>query len=186
MQPYFNRLSPEFIRSPYPFYHRLRTTDPFYRSPLGFLAAIRDRDIRSILADKRFGRDFQRRTTRGTHDAVFREPVFRCMSHWMLVQDPPDHTRLRGLVVKAFTARRIQDMRPRILRIVDEALDRMALGRHVDLIADFAGRIPATVICELLGVPEEDREAVLANTRSLIRLLDPVPLSRVEMDQANA
>jgi hypothetical protein len=103
----------------------------------------------------------------------------------MLVLDPPDHTRLRGLVAKSFTPRRVQDMRPRIQRIVEAALDRLSDKSHADLIADYAARVPETVICEQLGIPVEDRAGFLAQTNSLIRLLDPVPLSRVELDHAN-
>jgi cytochrome P450 len=186
MQPLFNPASPEFIRDPYPFYGRLRIGDPFYRSPFGFVAVTRDRDIRSVLADKRFGRDFQGRRTQGLVSPLFREPVIRSMGHWMLLQDPPDHTRLRGLVVKAFTARRVQDMRARIQAIVDDGLDRLAEQGRADLIADFAARVPSTVICELLGIPQEDREAFLTNTTSFVGLLEPVPLGRSELDRANA
>src|SRR3979490_2827493 len=74
-----------------------------------------------------------------------RKPVFRSMSHWMLQQDPPDHTRLRGLVVKAFTARRVEDMRPRIQHIVDQTLDAIVGQGHMDLIEDFALRLPGTL-----------------------------------------
>ncbi|MFX5793930.1 cytochrome P450, partial [Acinetobacter baumannii] len=72
----------------------------------------------------------------------------------MLQQDPPDHTRLRGLVVKAFTARRVEDMRPRIQQIVDETLDRIIPQGRMDLIDDFAFRLPVTIICDMLGIPE--------------------------------
>ena len=89
---------------------------------------------------------------------IMKEPVFRSMSHWMLQQDPPDHTRLRGLVVKAFTARRVEDMRPRIQQIVDETLDRIIPQGKMDLIEDFAFRLPVTIICDMLGIPEEHRE----------------------------
>ena len=87
------------------------------------------------------------------------EPVFRSMSHWMLQQDPPDHTRLRGLVVKAFTARRVEDMRPRIQQIVDrDARSHHSARASMDLIEDFAFRLPVTIICDMLGIPEEHRE----------------------------
>jgi cytochrome P450 len=114
------------------------------------------------------------------------EPVFRSMSHWMLQQDPPDHTRLRGLVVKAFTARRVEDMRPRIQHIVDETLDAIAGQRRMDLIEDFAFRLPVTIICDMLGIPEDHREVFYKSSRDGGRLLDPVPLSPAEIAKANA
>ena len=123
-EPLFNPLSPEFIRDPYPHYERLRTTDPMHLTPFGAFVASRHAEASLVLRDKRFGKDYVERTMRRYGPQIMDEPVFRSMSHWMLQQDPPDHTRLRGLVVKAFTARRVEDMRPRIQQIVDETLDR--------------------------------------------------------------
>jgi len=116
---------------------------------------------------------------------VMEEPVFRSMRHWMLQQDPPDHTRLRGLVVKAFTARRVEDMRPRIQAIVDETLDRVAPRGRMDLIEDFAFRLPVTIICDMLGIPPDHREVFYTSSRNGGRLLDPVPLSPAEIAEAN-
>jgi cytochrome P450 len=185
-QPLFNPQSPEVIANPYPFYHRLRTTDPVHRSPLGFFVATRHADVSLVLRDKRFGKDYVGRMTRRLGDHIFDEPVYRSMRHWMLQQDPPDHTRLRGLVVQAFTARRVEDMRPRIQEIVDRSIARMAPRRHADLIADFAFRLPVTVICEMLGIPPDHHEMFLNGARDGGRLLDPVPLTRAELDAANA
>ena len=185
-EPLFDPLSPDFIRDPYPYYHRLRTTDPIYRMPHGFLLASRHSDIQFVLREKCFGKDFVGRMTRRFGAQVLDEPVYRSMRYWMLQLDPPDHTRLRGLVVKAFTARRVEDMRPRIQAIVDRVLDRMEAARHVDLIADFAFPLPVTVICDMLGIPPEDHAILFASARTGGRLLDPVPLSRAEIDEANA
>jgi cytochrome P450 len=184
--PLFNPLSPEFIRDPYPYYHQLRTTDPVHRSQLGFFVASRHADISFVLREKRFGKDFVGRMTRRFGGAVLEEPVYRSMRHWMLQQDPPDHTRLRGLVVKAFTARRVEDIRPRIQQIVDDVLDRVAPRGHMDLIADFAFPLPVTVICDMLGIPEEDHAIFFSSARTGARLLDPIPLTRAEIDDANA
>jgi cytochrome P450 len=185
MDRVFNPQSPEFTRDPYAFYRTLRERSPFYRSPVGFVAVTRDRDVRAILADRRFGRDYQGQSTRGGESPMLCEPVIRSVSRWMLVLDPPDHTRLRGLVAKSFAPRRIQDLRGRVQAIVDEALDRLAAGNRAELIADYAFRVPEKVICELLGIPEEDRGEFLSNTSSLVRLLDPLPLTRGELDHAN-
>jgi cytochrome P450 len=184
-EPLFNPLSPEVIANPYPHYHRLRTLDPVHRSPLGVFVASRHADVSFVLRDKRFGKDFVGRMTRRFGPQVLDEPVYRSMRHWMLQLDPPDHTRLRGLVVKAFTARRVEDMRPRIQEIVDRTLDRIEPRGQMDLIADFALRLPVIVICDMLGIPEEDHEMIFAGARGGGRLLDPVPLSRAEIDQAN-
>src|ERR1700742_5012176 len=141
-EPLFNPLSPDFIRDPYPHYERLRTTDPMHVTALGAFVASRHAEASLVLRDKRFGKDYVERTIRRYGPDIMEEPVFRSMSHWMLQQDPPDHTRLRGLVVKAFTARRVEDMRPRIQAIVDETLDRIAPRGKMDLIEDYAYRLP--------------------------------------------
>ena len=184
--PLFNPLSPDFIRDPYPHYERLRVTDPMYMSAFGGFVASRHAEVSFVLRDKRFGKDFVERTKRRYGPQIMEEPVFRSMSHWMLQADPPDHTRLRGLVVKAFTARRAEEMRLRIQEIVNLALDAVIDRGHMDLIEDFAFRLPVTVICDMLGIPEEHREMFYKSSRDSGRLLDPVPLSPEEIEQANA
>jgi cytochrome P450 len=184
--PLFNPLDPDFIRNPYPHYERMRAVDPVHLTPLGMYVASRHAEVSLVMRDKRFGKDYVERTIRRYGPKIMDEPVFRSMSHWMLQQDPPDHTRLRGLVVKAFTARRVEDMRPRIQQIVDETLDRIIPQGRMDLIEDFAFRLPVTIICDMLGIPEEHREAFYAGSRDGGRLLDPVPLSPEEIKQGNA
>jgi cytochrome P450 len=185
-EPLFNPLAPEFIRNPYPHYERMRTNDPVHLTPLGMYVASRHAEVSLVMRDKRFGKDYVERTIRRYGPKIMEEPVFRSMSHWMLQQDPPDHTRLRGLVVKAFTARRVEDMRPRIQQVVDETLDRIIPQGKMDLMEDFAFRLPVTIICDMLGIPEEHREAFYAGSRDGGRLLDPVPLSKEEIRQGNA
>src|SRR5438105_11377517 len=184
--PLFNPLAPEFIRDPYPSYARLRDNDPMHVTQFGAFVASRHAEASLVLRDKRFGKDFVDRSIRRYGPKIMEEPVFRSMSHWMLQQDPPDHTRLRGLVVKAFTARRVEDMRPRIQEIVDQTLQRIAPQGHMDLIEDFAFRLPVTIICDMLGIPEDHREVFYASSRDGGRLLDPVPLTPDEISQGNA
>ena len=185
-EPLFNPLAPEFIRDPYPFYERLRTLDPMHVTPFGAFVASRHAEASLVLRDKRFGKDYVERTKRRYGPDIMQEAVIRSMSHWMLQADPPDHTRLRGLVVKAFTARRVEDIRPRIQQIVDQTLDRVVPRGHMDLIEDFAFRLPVTIICDMLGIPEDHREVFYTSSRNGGRLLDPVPLTRAEIDEGNA
>ena len=183
--PLFNPLSPDYIRNPYPHYERMRTTDPVHLTPLGVYVASRHAEASLVIRDKRFGKEHADRAIRRYGPKIMDEPAFRSLGLMMLQQDPPDHTRLRGLVVKAFTARRVEDMRPRIQQIVDEALDRIIPQGKMDLIEDFAFRLPVTVICDMLGIPEEHREVFYTRARSGGRILDPVPLSPEEIKQAN-
>jgi cytochrome P450 len=185
-EPLFNPLSPDYIRNPYPHYERLRTLDPMHVTPFGNFVASRHAEVSLVMRDKRFGKDYIERTKRRYGPKIMEEPVFRSMSHWMLQADPPDHTRLRGLVVKAFTARRVEDMRPRIQEIVDQTIDAVIDRGHMDLIEDFAFRLPVTIICDMLGIPEDHREAFYKSSRDGGRLLDPVPLSPEEIKQGNA
>jgi cytochrome P450 len=185
-EPLFNPLSPDYIKNPYPHYVRLREHDPMHVNAHGAFVASRHADVTLVLRDKRFGKDYVERTIRRYGPKIMDEPVFRGMSHWMLQQDPPDHTRLRGLVVKAFTARRVEDMRPRIQEIVDQTLDQIIPQGKMDLIEDYAFRLPVTIICDMLGIPEEHREMFYKGSRDGGRILDPVPLTPEEIQQANA
>ena len=113
--------------------------------------ATRYADVRLVLSDKRFSRAETLR-----HD----EPRLRPAppSGGLLSMDPPEHTRLRGLISKAFTARRVEQLRPLIRQITAELIDAMiSAGPPVDLVDKFALPLPVTVICELLGVPAQDR-----------------------------
>jgi cytochrome P450 len=184
-EPLFNPLSPDFIKNPYPHYERLRNSDPMHINAHGAFVASRHAEVSLVLRDKRFGKDYVERTIRRYGPKIMDEPMFRSMSHWMLQQDPPDHTRLRGLVVKAFTARRIEDMRLRIQEVVDQTIDDVAGKGHMDLIEDFAFRLPVTIICDMLGIPEEHREVFYNGSRNGGRILDPVPLTPEEITQAN-
>ena len=184
-EPLFNPLSPDFIRDPYPHYERMRATDPMHLTPFGSFVASRHAEATLVMRDKRFGKDYVERTIRRYGPNAMDEPVFRSTRHWMLQQDPPDHTRLRGLVVKAFTARRVEDMRPRIQQVVDQTIDAIADKGRTDLIEDFAFRLPVTIICDMLGIPEEHREVFYKSSRDGGRLLDPVPMSPAEIAESN-
>ena len=181
----FNPLDPAFIADPYPFYHRLREAAPVFKTPMGFWLLTRYEDIASSLRDRRFGKDFAGSIRRKYGENRLNEPAIANLSHTMLVVDPPDHTRLRSLVTKAFTARRVADMRVRIRKLVDEQLDRVADKGGMDVIRDIAHRLPVIVICDMLGIPEDHRAPFLVGSNVSGRILDPVPMSASELQQAN-
>ncbi|WP_330267636.1 cytochrome P450 [Streptomyces griseorubiginosus] len=142
---------------PYDVYRRLRDTAPVHRiaGPDGTPAWIvtRYEDVRAALADPRLSLD-KRHATAGTYKGFALPPALDAN---LLNMDPPDHTRIRRLVGRAFTPRRIEGLRTPIRRTADRLLD--ALGDHgtTDLIASYAAPLPITVICDLLGVPDEHR-----------------------------
>jgi hypothetical protein len=182
----FNPLDPAFIADPYPFYRRLRETAPVFKTPQGLWLLTRHDDVAFALRDKRLGKDFVGNLERRYGDlARMNEPAVANLGRTMLVLDPPDHTRLRGLVTKAFTARRVADMRPRIRGLVDAQLDRVIDKGGMDVMRDLAHRLPVIVICDMLGIPEEHRAPFLAGSNVSGRILEPVPMSREELDQAN-
>src|SRR5829696_2019555 len=178
----FDPLSPSFIADPYPFYRRLREEAPVFRTPQGFWLLSRYEDVAFSLRDRRFGKDFAGNIARRYGGDRMDEPVIANLARTMLVLDPPDHTRLRSLVTKAFTARRVADMRPRITKLVDEQLDRVVDKGEMDVIRDLAHRLPVIVICDMLGIPEEHRAGFLLGSNVSGRVLDPAPMTREELD----
>jgi hypothetical protein len=181
----FDPLSPAFLADPYSFYRRLRETAPIFKAPQGLWLLSRYEDVAFALRDRRFGKDFAGNMERRYGADRMNEPVIANLGRTMLVLDPPDHTRLRSLVTKAFTARRVADMRPRIAQLVNQQLDRVADLGAMDVIKDLAHRLPVIVICDMLGIPEEHRTAFLAGSGMSGRILDPVPMTREEIDRGN-
>jgi cytochrome P450 len=167
----FNPMAPEFLADPYPTYHRLRAEDPVHWSPLGFWVLTRYDDVVAVLRDQRFAKEAMIAAVA----ARFGIPP-GTIGLSMLDRDPPDHTRLRGLVSKAFTPRVVERLRPRIQQIVDGLLDRVEGKGTMDLIEEFAYPIPVMVICEMLGVPLEDHERFKTWSLDLARGLDSILL----------
>ena len=147
-----NPVDPAFRNDPYPALARLRELDPVNETPVGIWRLTRYDDVNRLLHDVPAGV----RTTDGTLPGV--DESLTGQRLFMLQQDPPTHSRLRRLVSAGFTPRAIGAMRPGIQRIVDECLDRVAPHGEMDLIRDLALPVPATVICEMMGVPTEDRD----------------------------
>jgi cytochrome P450 len=169
--------TPEFRTDPYPVYTHLRTQDPVHRTALGLWVLTRYEDVAIALRDSRFSREgFE--AAFAVVDGVSAEPGRRQPS--MLYRDPPDHTRLRAAVGRAFAPRTVEALRPRIQALVDELLDRVQGTGRMDVIADLAAPLPVAVIGELLGVPPEDWAGITPLSTDVAQSLDalPVPADR--------
>ncbi len=168
----FNPMDPEFVADPYPTYHRLRAEDPVHHSPLGFWVLTRYADVMAMLRDPRLIKE----PIAAFVAARFGMAVPPGLGLSMLDRDPPDHTRLRGLVSKAFTPKALESLRPHIQQIVDDLLAHAAGNGKMDLIEEFAYPLPVRVICEMLGVPVADHERFKQWGLDIARGLDAIML----------
>ena len=172
-------ISQETKRHPSVFYGKLRAQEPlssFTGNGMGFWLATTYEDAIAILKDPRFINDRQRISPPQDGQGSTGEIEARyALSTWrrdLLMVDPPDHTRLRRLVSKAFTPRLIGQLRPRIQQITDDLLDAVESQGQMDLINDFAVPLPITVISELLGIPATDRKPFRAWTQALVTVTE--------------
>jgi cytochrome P450 len=179
----FDPFAPEFHTDPYAHYRKLRTGGPLQRTPGGLWLSPSFEVCSRILRDSRFGHGDG---TDVPASATSARPPRRVRS--FLVLDPPEHTRLRRLVSRAFTARLVERLRPRVESLVDDLL--AGLHGEVDLIAALAHPLPVIVISEMLGVPTADQDRFTAWSDALARGLDPdflVPDDELERrDRARA
>jgi len=173
VEPLFDPTLPEFHANPYPFYHALREKDPVHQSPMGFWVLTRYDDVVMSLRDPRFGRDGFAPLLEASYGS---ENAGSKLPRSMLWRDPPDHTRLRALVNKAFTPRVVEEMRGHIQAIANRLLDRVQDSRSMDVIADLAYPLPVTVICEMLGVPINDHDVIRGWSADIARNLDSIGL----------
>lgn len=173
-------LSPDFIANPYPYYDLLRQSAPILYDPdwkLWFVSTYTD--ISTLLRDRRFGRDME--------DAPKpdpRTPFGKLHQNSLMEKEPPDHTRLRGLVNKAFTPGRVEALRTHIAEIAHRLLDRLYPRHEMDLLTDFAEPLPVMVIAELLGVPQDGRAFLRPWSQAIVAMYELAP-SREDAHKAN-
>jgi cytochrome P450 len=183
-------LTPEFREDPYQFFALLREHEPVHHTPMGVYMLSRYSDASAIVRDPALSNnerksDLYQAFREANPDAaqgVFDDELGQAV---ILFLDPPDHTRLRGLVSKAFTPKVISRLRPRIEQIVDERLDAVQArgdGR-MDVVTDLAYPLPVVIICELLGVPPEDHATFQGWSSELAHSIDPDPLVSLEQQE---
>jgi len=180
--PPFNPFDPAFRADPYPFYARLREHEPVHVSPFGFVVLTRYEDVARTLRGAEFSRDIEANAAPTEQDGARakRREAIRARreagdaAKSILNLDPPDHTRLRRLVSKAFTPRAVEALRPRITGLVDEMLDAAERQGRVDLVDALAFPLPFAVIAEMLGTPPADHERIRQLSGTVVRSLEPV------------
>ena len=179
-------LTQEGKSDPYPRYAAIREHAPAHRSALGFVVVSRFEDCQWVLRDARFGKGEmgpiweQYGLTEDAWNERF-PAVERTTS--MLGLDPPDHTRLRRLVAKAFTPKTVENLRPDIVRLTDELLDD--LGGVVDIMPALALQLPMNVIGEMVGIPPSERAELQPHVRAAAKMLE-FNVSLDDMDAAAA
>ncbi len=181
-----------FVAHPYDAYAQLRRHDPVsYFEPTGQWLISRYDDVNALLRDRRLGRTYLHVATHEEMghrpDSPHLAPFWHLIRNGMLDREPPDHTRLRSLVARAFTPRMVERLRLRVqeiaARLVDDLLDAGSDGSVVDLKALVAEPLPVTVIAEMLGVPEPDRHLLRPWSADICRMYELNP-SREAQDRA--
>jgi unspecific monooxygenase len=153
---------PAFIADPYPAFARLRAEAPVaYDAATSQWVVSRFADVNALLRDRRLGRTYVHVASHEEwgrpEPPEWQAPFWDLSRNQMIDKEPPDHTRLRGLVSRAFTPRAVEAMRPRIEAIVSDLVGRAATSGEFDLLADLIELLPVAVIAEMLGIPEADR-----------------------------
>jgi cytochrome P450 len=174
--PLFDPFAPGFTDDPYPQYAAMRAAAPVYQHPFGFWLLTRYDDVSWLL---RAGLSVEDRHIAAgplveLREQMYGEQAARPRGVSMLDRDPPDHTRLRRLVSKAFTPRAVQALQPHICGLVKDMLDAAEAEGRVDLVEALAFPLPFAVIAEMLGTPPADHERIRQLTGTVVRSLEPV------------
>ncbi len=178
--PRFAPHDPAFVADPYPAYRELRSAGRIhYVEDTDQWLVPHHADVAALLRDRRLGRTYLHLATHAEmgrpEDAEHTGPFWSLIRNGILDMEPPDHTRVRRLVAKAFTPRMVESLRSTIQRVMDELVDRVAGGGSFDLIREIAEPLPVTVIAELLGIPTEDRPHLRPWSAEICRMYELNP-----------
>lgn len=172
-----NPRDPHFYNNPYPHYEALRQTTPvFYWEDFDLWCYVNHEDASALFRDRRLGRQITHLKTRKELGwPPIREdlqPFYKYDDLSIIQQEPPNHTRLRGLVQKAFMARQIEGMRPRIRQLCNQLLDEVQGAGEFDLLTKYATPVPVIVIAEMLGVPVEMSPSLLRWSHAMVAMFE--------------
>ena len=162
-------LTPEFLDDPFPTYRLLRDLDPLHRCPDGSIFLTRHGDVNAVYRDRRFSSDKKVEFGPKFGDT----PLFTHHTTSLVFNDPPLHTRVRKLLMPAFTPRALKALEQPLVALIDRLLDRIAEKGAFDLIDDFAAAIPVRVIGDLLRIPEAERGPLRDWSLSILGALEP-------------
>jgi cytochrome P450 len=171
----FNPFEPGFTDDPYPQWKALRENDPVHHTPFGMWLLLRYDDVQRFVRDPSVSVEDRHGKPSPMQEAL-REQLGELPDregHSMLGLDPPDHTRLRRLVSKAFTPRVIETLRPRLVELVDQTLDAAEERGEMELVGELAFPLPFQVISEMLGMPEADSAQLREWSGTIVRGLEP-------------
>jgi len=175
----FRPYEPEFIADPYPTLDEMRSAEPIsFQDKFNLILFTRYADVRAILRDRRFGRDALH--VMNEEDLKHPTPVLRQYPVWtrfnrilgFIDLEPPDHRRLRGLLSRAFTPKRVEALRPRTRELADQLAAAAVERGSMEAIADFATPIPLTIISEMLAIPEPDRAQLIDWSHAIVGLYE--------------
>ncbi len=178
--------NPEFVADPYPQLAELRSLGrPIWHEETGMFLAARYKDANAVLRNRSLGRIFSPRTPETEWE------TFNYLhADSILDSEPPKHTRLRSLVMKAFNPKRIEELRPNVERITNQLLhrieDKLQSYGTFDLIADYAEPLPVMVIAELLGFPEQDEHLLRPWSQAIVKMYEPSPTEEQKAEARKA
>ncbi len=168
-------VDPEFFNNPYPSYHAIRSQAPVFKwEQYGYWCFARHEDVNALLRDRRFGRQILHVASREElgwpETPSHLKPFYDFETHSLLELEPPVHTRLRSLINRSFLSRQVERLRPAITSLAHGLIDRIEAKGEADLLSSFATPIPVIVICDLLGVPSEMAQQLLAWSHDMVAM----------------
>jgi len=166
-------MNPDYSDDPFPLYRKLHQQGPLIPAGDKIIISGSHAVVDALLNDRRVGKNYMESVRLRFGDAAADMPLFQGISRMFLVLNPPDHNRLRGLVMKAFSAREIKSLREMALTIANELVDALEGRRACDLAQTFAFPLPVRIICRMLDVSESDAPELGRLTSALVRAFDP-------------
>ena len=173
-----------FVQNPYPFYDRARTTgDFFWWNDYGMACAVSHRTVHAVLRDRRMGRECPAELAPDIPPHL--QPFYDVEAHSMLELEPPRHTRLRALVLRAFTSRTIAGLAPDIRALCHKLIDDFP-DRPFDLLTAYAQPVPVVIISRLLGVPEDRADDLVRWSNAMVAMYQARRTPQIEADAITA